>query len=137
MNDVFLDTPCFIYLIENHKEFALPLKSLFSNLGKGKIQAVTSVVTVAEVLVKPYELKRDDLVQKYHELFTQVTSLHVVAPTYNTACAAAAIRSHYRFTLTDCFQLSLAIENGCKTFLTNDDRLKAYRGLPVKIISSL
>src|SRR3989344_6771586 len=115
---LFLDTSCFIYLIENHPQFALPLRSVFSDLGKKKIQAVTSVVTVAEVLVKPMELNRDDLVTKYHELFTQVESLRVVAPSYNTAREAAAIRATHRFTLTDSFQLALAKEHGCKKFLT-------------------
>lgn len=134
---LFLDTPCFIYLVENHPKFALLLKSVFSDLGKGEIRVITSVVTVAEVLVKPLELKRDNLVQKYHELFTQVPALQVVSPTYSTAREAAFIRSLHRFTLTDSFQLALAKEHGCKTFLTNDDRLKAYRGLPVKLISTL
>ena len=134
---LFLDTSCFIYLIENHPQFALPLRSVFSDLGKKKIQAVTSVVTVAEVLVKPMELKRDDLIQKYHELFTQVSSLHVVAPTYETAREAADICAVHRFILIDSFQLALAKERNCKTFLTNDDRLKSYRDLPVKLISSL
>ena len=134
---LFLDTSCFIYLIENHPQFALPLRSVFSDLGKKKIQAVTSVVTVAEVLVKPMELNRDDLVTKYHELFTQVESLRVVAPSYNTARETASIRSQHKFTLMDSFQLALAKEHNCKTFLTNDDRLKSYRDLPVKLISSL
>jgi len=131
---LFLDTSCFIYLIENHKEFALPLRSIFSDLGKEKIQAVTSVVTVAEVLVKPIEQSKNDLVTKYHELFTTVKSLSVVAP---SARLAAMIRATYRFTLTDSFQLALAKENNCKTFLTNDDRLKIYKDLPVKLISNL
>ena len=134
---LFLDTSCFIYLIENHPQFALPLRSIFSDLGKGKIHAVTSVVTIAEVLVKPIEVNRNDLVTKYHELFTTVKSLSVVAPSYNTARLAAVIRAQYRFTLTDSFQLALAKEHNCKTFLTNDDRLKLYRDLPVKLISTL
>lgn len=134
---LFLDTSCFIYLIENHPQFAPPLKSVFSDLGREKIQAITSVITVAEVLVKPIELKRNDLVTKYHELFTQVKSLKVVSPSYNTARQAAEIRSAYRFTLADSFQLALAKENKCRTFLTNDDRLKIYRDLPVILISDL
>src|SRR3989338_10537625 len=117
---LFLDTSCFIYLIENHKEFAIPLRSIFSDLGKEKIQAVTSVMTVAEVLVKPVELNRNDLVTKYHELFTTVKSLNVVTPSYNTARLAAVIRAAYRFTLTYRFQLAFAKEHNCKTFLTND-----------------
>lgn len=134
---LFLDTSCFIYLVENHLQFALPLRLIFSDLGKGKIQAVTSVVTVAEVLVKPIELHRNDLVTKYHELFTTVKSLRVVAPSYNTARLAALIRAVQHFTLTDSLQLALAKENNCKTFLTNDERLKAYRDLPVRLISNL
>lgn len=134
---LFLDTPCFIYLVEHHPQFAPLLRELFFDLGKNKFRAYTSVVTIAEVLVKPIELKRNDLIDKYHELFTQLEALMVVAPRYETAREAAAIRAAHRFTLTDSFQLALAKEHGCATFLTNDDRLKIYRGITVSLLSKI
>ena len=132
---LFLDTPCFIYLVENHPQYALPLRSLFSDLGKGKTKAVTSIVTVSEVLVKPLELKRNDLIEMYHDLFTHVESLQIISPSYNTAHSAASIRASYHFTLTDCFQLAIAKEFNCTEFLTNDAGLKKYKEVSVKLLS--
>lgn len=53
---VYLDTNIIIYAVEGYETYAAPIKSLLKALTDGEITAVTSELTVAEVLVKP---KRD------------------------------------------------------------------------------
>ena len=50
---VYLDTNVFIYALEGYPAFAEPLAALFRGIDNGTCRAVTSELTLAEVLVKP------------------------------------------------------------------------------------
>ena len=50
---IYLDTNVFIYALEAYPEYELSLNSLFSAIDSGKLTAVTSELTLAEVLIKP------------------------------------------------------------------------------------
>lgn len=50
---IYLDTNIFIYAIEGYPEYQSILTSLFSLFDEGTYSAVTSELTLAEVLIKP------------------------------------------------------------------------------------
>ena len=50
---VYLDTNIIIYAVEGYETHAAPIKSLLQGLTEGEIIAVTSELTLAEVLVAP------------------------------------------------------------------------------------
>ncbi len=50
---VYLDTNIFIYAVEGYEEFSSELNLLFTQFDKEILQAATSELTLAEVLVKP------------------------------------------------------------------------------------
>lgn len=50
---VYLDTNIFIYAYEAHPRFIGAVTDLFAEIEKGNIRAVTSELTLAEVLVMP------------------------------------------------------------------------------------
>ncbi len=134
---VFLDTSCFIYLIEDHPLFAAKVAPVFKRITDGKLEAITSVITVSEVLVAPIKQNNEGLIAKYHELFTQVDDLRVMAPSYQTAIVAARIAASYGTKLPDCYQLAIAAETGCSTFLTNDEALRKHKKANVLLIGDL
>jgi len=71
-----LDSAAFIYFIEEHPLYEPLLSPLFEQrIEHGENQAVTSVVTLAEVLVQPKRVARDDLAQKYREFLTAGANL--------------------------------------------------------------
>ncbi len=51
---VYLDANVWIYALEGHAAYAAPLKTLFARIDTGEITAITSALTLAEVLVKPF-----------------------------------------------------------------------------------
>ena len=135
---IFLDTNALIYLIENHPDFAPKISPIFNQIFHDQLQSVTSIITVTEVLVNPIKQKNQSLIERYLNLFTNLPSLKVVEPNFQTAIDAAYIKAKYGFPLPDCYQLSLALEHNCTSFLTNDSRLKAFaEGLEIIIISQL
>jgi predicted nucleic acid-binding protein len=48
---------------------------------------------------------------------------------------AAELRARYNLTLTDAFQLAVAIRAECDAFLTNDSDLKRVKEIPVIVLS--
>ncbi len=65
---VSLDTAPLIYLIQDHPAYADRLEAFFQSARQNRVRIVTSVITLAEVLVKPLRDGRDDLVRRYRSI---------------------------------------------------------------------
>ena len=135
VHNIFLDTAPVIYFAERHPLFASPLQQLFEMLDGGKLTAVVSPITLAECLVLPYKLGRSDVVQIFTNLLMNSDNIWLCPLDETTAAKAAELRARYNLTLTDAFQVALAIQTGCETFLTNDLALKRVREIRVMVIS--
>ena len=68
-----LDTNVFIYFLEDHPRYGARCASLFELIERGQNAAVTSTVTLLELLVQPYRDQKDELAQKIFAL----TSIYV------------------------------------------------------------
>jgi len=65
---VGLDTAPIIYYIEQHPLYIEVLRSFFLRVDAGSILAVTSTVTLLEVLVHPLRRGDEALAQKYNDI---------------------------------------------------------------------
>jgi len=90
---IFLDTNALIYLIENHPDFSPKISPIFNQIFQNQLQSITSIITVTEVLVNPMKQENKSLIEKYLNLFTNLTSLKVVEPNMQTAIDAAHIKA--------------------------------------------
>lgn len=131
---IFIDTSIFIYLFEDHPKYASQIQPIFDSLSENKLTAVTSIITVAEVITKPIEEKHPEVVKQYQEVFQQLPNLSIISPTYDSAIFAAQIRAEYNFHLIDSLQLAMAVENRCKSFFTNDRKLKKFKKLKIVML---
>ena len=119
---IYLDANLFIYAVEGHPEHAEVLEVLFGLLDQGDIQAVTSELTLAEVLVKPFEEGRLDISAVYEEMITPSIWLSVVPVERSTLIAAASLRGALDIKLPDAIHVASAMATGCEVFLSNDRR---------------
>lgn len=134
LQPVFFDTAIFIYLFENHSLFAAKLQSIFDALSTNNLIAISSVITLAEVITKPLQDNNVELVNRYKEIFSQLPNFTLVAPSYETAIQAAEIRALSGFSLIDSFQLALASEHNCKSFLSNDKKLARCKKIKIVLL---
>ena len=134
---VFLDTSCFIYLLEKHPKYFEIIKPIFTMLSINKAVAFTSLITVTEALTKPLQDKNTVLVENCLEAFSEIPNLDVVRPNYKIAVEAAKIRAEYNLNLPDAYQLAIAVDTKCKTFLTNDKKLKRFKEVEVTTLDEL
>ena len=129
---VYLDTNVFVYAVEGFAEYRAFLTELFAAIDRGEVTAVTSELTLAEVLVEPLERGRDDVVAIYEEML-QTSDHLVVAPIDRPVLfAAAEQRAVLGISLADAIHVATALLSGCSILLTNHRRLRAPTPLAIR-----
>ena len=124
-----LDTPIFIYFLENNERYG-PLAQLTLNgIEKGKWQGVTSTITLMEITVRPWQLGRESAAREYEAVLVHFPNLSVVDVDRNVARAAAQLRARYNISPPDALQVAASLSYGAKAFLTNDKRLSKLQEL--------
>ena len=108
---------------------------VFERLDNGDLIAVVSPITLAECLVLPYKQKNKDIAQVFNDLLVNSKSVLFYPIDEVTADKAAEIRARYNLTLTDAFQLAIAIQSECSAFLTNDADLNRVKEIPIIVLS--
>ncbi|GAX89234.1 type II toxin-antitoxin system VapC family toxin [Effusibacillus lacus] len=116
---ISLDSNCFIYLMEGspYEKFLL---HLFRKIENGDLQAVTSTLTVTEILSHPYKKGNIRLVEEYRGLLSSFPNMKVRAVDFHVADRAAELRNQYRLKTPDAIQLATAILEDTQIFVTND-----------------
>ena len=134
---IFIDTAPFIYLIEEHPEFAEKVKTYFIERFKSGDEFVTSVVTLSEFSVKPNRDQRLELIVQLQH-FIEHTGIDVLPISLTHAELAAKLRGKYQSLKgMDAFQVAVAIDEGCAEFLTNDKKLAKLDELEAVLVSDL
>ncbi len=125
---VLVDTAPWIYLLEDHAEFAPRFLGLFEAAERGQIQLALSTVTLAEVLTGPFKAGQTALAKRYE---TALGAYQVVSLSAAVASLAAQLRVQYRLKLPDAVQLASALQIGAAALVTHDRDFSAVQGLPV------
>lgn len=128
---VALDSSIFIYLIEEHPVYLPLVEPLFEAIDAGMLEAVTSSLTLLEVLVIPFRFGNAVLIDRYETLLTRSRGLRLLDLDRDFLRFVAQVRATTRAKTPDAIQLAAALAAGCPIFLTNDDRIPSLPGLQV------
>jgi predicted nucleic acid-binding protein len=118
-----LDTPLFIYFLENNERYGELARITINGIEKGKWEGVTSTITLMEITVRPWQLGRESAAREYEAVLVHFPNLSVVDVDRNVARAAAQLRAKYNISPPDALQVAASLNYGAKAFLTNDKRL--------------
>jgi predicted nucleic acid-binding protein len=132
-----LDTAPFIYFIEDVVPYADLLDPVFNLLESHALRAVTSTLTIAEILTKPFADKNFSLADEIKFAINSFASLSIVSVDEKLAEAAALLRARYTIRLPDALQVATAIQGEATLFLTNDKRVKKVDAVQVLVLSEL
>lgn len=133
----YLDTNIWIYALEGYPEFLQPLTDLFAAIDRGVVQAVTSELTLAEVLVKPFMDGSTDRQIAYRQAIRSSQFLQVISVSREILIEAAELRANSQIKLPDAIHIATALSMQCSTLLTNDHRLPAIENLNVLLLSEI
>lgn len=126
---VYIDTNCFIYFLEQHPHFSTVVRPIFEQAMQGQYQLITSQLTLAELLVRPYQLGRVDIALTYRDFLTDAELMQLVPISLGILDKAAATRATYKTALADAIHIATALAQHCDVFVTNDRKMKGTDSL--------
>ena len=129
---IALDTSIFIYQLEASPRYLALTDHIFSWLERPRSTAVTSTITMTELLVQPYRDSDEQRVDEFYGLLSTYPNLDWLAPNLEIADLAARIRAIHRLRTPDALQAATAVQAEATGLITNDpvfERVKDFETL--------
>ena len=129
---IALDTSIFIYQLEASPRYLALTDHIFSWLERPRSTAVTSTITMTELLVQPYRDSDEQRVDEFYGLLSTYPNLDWLAPNLEIADLAALIRAIHRLRTPDALQAATAVQAEATGLITNDpvfERVKDFETL--------
>ena len=122
---IAFDTSVFIYQLEEHPKYVRFTDQIFLWIEQSGNQAVTSTITMTEILVQPYR----ELDKKRADAFSGLLS------TYPKL--AARIRAFHRLKTPDALLAATAVHSQATGLITNDAVFERVRSFETLVLSRL
>lgn len=110
---------------------------MFDRIERGHNAAVTSTVTLLELLVQPYRDQKEELAQKIFALSSTYPKIEWMPVSLTLADRAAELRARYRLSTPDAIQLATAITCKATRFYGNDRSLRRVKEIECCILDDL
>lgn len=126
----------FYLSFEKNKNYVGLTTEIFTRLDKDKdFSAVTSIITLLELLVMPVKQGRYDLADEYVHKLLGDEKLITWVVNGEIAVKAAKLRAEYRIKTPDAIQLATAILAHADLFITNDTNLKKVKEINIEVLN--
>lgn len=132
---IYFDTNVWVYAVESYPAFIQELIVLLQSIDQGNQIAITSELSLAEVLVEPLQEQNKARQDAYKRAIVNRNNVFVVPVLREILIDAAQVRADTGLKLPDAIHVATAVRSQCSTFLTNDGQLKSLRSLNVVLLS--
>jgi len=132
---VGIDTVAFIYHFEENEKYLPFTNILFEMIENGKVRAVTSTITLMEILVKPKRDGNQKAANEYKFILQTFPNLEIRNIDAEVAERAAEIRAKYGVKPPDALQVAASLINNAEVFITNDRELKKIREIETIVMN--
>jgi len=134
---IALDTSIFIYHLEPNPKYLPYTDSVFSWLEQSQSDAITSTITMTELLVLPYRKGDEQRANDFYGLLSTYPNLDWIAPNLEIAEGAARIRALHRLRTPDALQAATAQYSLATGLITNDPIFKRVRSFETMVLEEL
>lgn len=135
---IYLDTNIFIYILEGSSIYISAIRQLLQLIEQKILIAVTSELTLAEALVKPFAKNDLALQQVYRDTLTNSENLTMMPIDKNILLDAARLRANINsLRLADAIHAATAYQKQCQFFITNDNQLHTLNNLQIILLDKL
>jgi predicted nucleic acid-binding protein len=110
---------------------------IFSWLEAPESRAITSTITMTELLVLPYREGDEQRADDFYGLLSTYPNLDWIAPNLEIAELAARIRGLYRLRTPDALQAATAAHSQTTGLITNDAVFERVEGFQTLVLDSL
>lgn len=125
----YLDSNVIISVVEATNAFGPAQARFIERIDAGEVEAVTSELTLAECLAKPFADRNLATIGAYMTFLDGRPELPVLPVDRSILLNAARLRGELGNKLPDAIQVATALAAGCDRFATNDRRIKLPDGL--------
>src|SRR5258708_13175517 len=115
---IALDTSVFIYHVEANPRYVSVTDRIYAWLEQPGHSAVTSTITMSELLVQPYRDSSEQRVDAFYSLLATYPNLEWIAPDLAIADTAPRIRAEHRLRTPDHFQSPTTLHSAPLVLLT-------------------
>ena len=134
-SQIWVDTAPVIYFVEKHHTYLRVIRPVFEAIGTGDIEAMTSTITLLEVLVHPFRMNNTPLAVKYREILLDSDHFTTFGISHDISEHAAKLRAKYAIKTPDALQIAGAVLHGATQFVTNDADLKKITAIEILVIN--
>ena len=131
---ICIDTASIIYFIERHPKYRNIIRPLFAEIAAGNIEAITSTITLLEVLVRPLKIGDESLAMKYLDILLSSQGMTTFEIFHEASEMASRLRAKYSIRTPDAIQIAVGILYHATKFLTNDPALKKVSEIEVLLL---
>ncbi len=131
---ICIDTAPMIYFIEEHAKYREIIRPVFVEIDSGNIEAITSTITLLEVLVHPLRTGNEALAEKYREILLSSESLTTFEIFHEVSEMASRLRAKYSMKTPDAIQIAVGTLYGASKFLTNDPDLRRVSEIKILLV---
>jgi predicted nucleic acid-binding protein len=132
--DIDIDTPVFIYYIEQTSPRAIAAGAILRAVTDCRFDAVTSVFTTLEITTQPLHLGRPEAADAYEPLLGAIPKLAIVNLDTRVARIGAELRATYGLRTPDALQIAASLAHEAEAFVTNDRRLRRVGEIKVMLL---
>ena len=129
---IALDTSVFIYQLEANARYLARTDQIFAWIERPGGKAVTSTITMTELLVQPYRVADQQQADEFYVLLSTYPNLEWIAPNLEIADRAAKLRALHGLRTPDALHAATAVHAGATGLVTNDpvfERVKDFETL--------
>jgi predicted nucleic acid-binding protein len=134
---IALDTSILIYQLESNPRYVFHTDQIFSWLERPGSLAVTSTITMTELLVQPFRNSDRRLVGQIYGLLSTLPNLEWIAPSLEIAVLAARMRSLHRMRTPDALQAATAVIALATGLITNDPVFERVETIETLVLEEL
>jgi len=131
---ICIDTAPIIYFIEEHAKYREMIRAVFVEIASRNIEAITSTITLLEVLVHPLRTGDGALAEKYREILLSSEGLTTFEIFHEVSEMASRLRAKYSMRTPDALQIAVGVLYGATKFLTNDPDLKRVSEIKILVL---
>jgi predicted nucleic acid-binding protein len=134
---LYIETAPLIYYVEENPTYVAKMDAIIEAVEHTSIEAICSVIILAEVLPQPIKLANSTLEQEYRNILLHSGGFGLLPVTAQIAESAAELRAHYNLRTPDALHVATAIAAGCDAFLTNDGGIKRVAEITILVLDEL
>lgn len=134
---LYTETAPLIYYVEENPSYLAKMNAIIDAIEGNPIEAISSVITLTEVLTHPLRHGHTRLVQEYRDILLNSKEFHLLPITPRIAESAADLRARYNLRTPDALHVAASIDARCDAFLTNDAGVKRITEIVVLVLDEL